>query len=203
MPWGDDVFPCRKGKQVTLSITGPMGNMIEARTSDLVSLAVRAGQLRSGGSALAPRPASQPAVTIDPRTKALADRIDEARQKTASAEPQEPTQAERLAGLETRRLVAEEIEAGVERFRKKISDVTEIVKRFDETGEMWETNPFGELVLSPPDRKFLMVGGHKEYIEILRERIPRMPAALQSQIESASAWRNHYEESRRNILEGR
>jgi hypothetical protein len=188
---------------VTLSITSPTGNQIESRTTDLMSLAIRAGQLRAGASPLTATPASQPAFTIDPRTKALADALDEAQQKTVSIGPDEPTQAERLAGLEDRRLVAEESEQGVERYRKQIKNINEIVKRWDETGQMWETDKFSELIPSPPGKEFLKNGGNERYIELLREASSRMPQGLIMQINSAKAWREGYEISRRDILEGR
>lgn len=186
-----------------LSITSPMGNQPETRGDNLMSLAIRAGQLRAGASPLATTAASPPAVMIDPRTKALADAIDEAHQKTLSAEPDEPTQAERLAGLEDRRLVAEELEQSVGRYQKQIKNINEIVKRWDETGRMWETDKFSELVPSPPGKEFLKNGGNERYIELLREAASRMPRGLQIHIDTAKAWREGYENSRRDILEAR
>lgn len=184
---------------MALGITSLSTQMREGWGNDLTGLAVRAGQVRAGVAPAAAKGAPLAAVTIDASTKALADAVAEVQRREV---PADPTKADRLAGLEDRRMVVEIMEGNIDSQRRNDNNTREIVKRFDETGEVWEIRG-GELKLAPENRKYLKSGSDQEYMDHLRARIPRMDESLQTMIDAFKGWRDEFEKSRRDIIEGR
>ena len=188
---------------MSIGITAFSTQQREGWGQGLTGLAVRAGQLRAGVSQAAPPGTTAAGFTMSASTKALAAAVADVEQLANRPSPDDPTKAERLAGLDNRRMVAEIMEGNIDSQRRNDNNVREIVKRFDETGVAWEPDANGALRQVSARQTYDKHGGVAGYMNALRARIPGMDERLLGQMEDAKRWRDGYEESRRDILEGR
>jgi len=184
---------------VASSIMSPLGSQSGAQANELMRLAIRAGQLRGAASPAATQAASQPAVIIDARTKAIADAVAEVQVKAERVETNKSDKWARIASLDHRRQATEDFERAVESTIQSINDTKTTISIFENTGEIWLRNGYGKM---EPAVNLEYPGGNQALIDGMREHIPAMERALQSHIEAAKEWRDAYENSVRNILKG-
>jgi hypothetical protein len=164
--------------------------------ADLTALAVQAGNLRaagapSGPSAAAPPPA--PAVTIDPRTVALANAA------SGAAPSSEPPPGAGVAGRaalvgQARREMVEDAERSVLRLERHVAQLRDTVRILEETGEVWVPQMDRTLGPARADMRFEAHGGPAGYIDALRRGIVAfVEHAIPSRREMAQQLRADYE----------
>lgn len=162
--------------------------------AELTSLAVKAGNLRSGLSSTllavtdVGRTQRGPAVEIDPRTAALAEAIQALPaaapvQDAASASTIAARKAEAAAG---RRDMVEGYEAAVLQQRQQLVTIRESIRLFEETGKVHTTDQNGDL--KPADERitFEAHGGPAGYVEAMRRSLIGIEAIRLPEWEAAA-----------------
>jgi hypothetical protein len=176
-------------------------NWAGSNATDLTTLAVRAASAQKTGATAQPRQvaaAPQPAVIIDPRTAALA--ADAAERDAPPARDTSGSDAETEArlsqGVENRRFMAEQAEAGVNAMRAQLSNSREMVRRFEETGQFWQADNNGVLQLSTvPESAWAVYGGVAGYVAQVKESLEPTEKAIARLTEGAAELRAQYLDS--------
>ncbi|TCZ52985.1 hypothetical protein [Roseicella aquatilis] len=148
-----------------------------------------ASNQRAGTASKREESQASPAVVVSLSAEALA-RARDAVSTTEDAE----ARAQRQQTLDIRRFMAEQAEEGVDAMRKQYDLITDQVRIFDETGQIWM--PDGKGVLQPssiPMENWDHYGGPAAYMAIVKQRLPQYAEGIKIYAESAAEHRAFYE----------
>jgi hypothetical protein len=176
--------------------------------TDITALAVRMGNARlglrdgvepqvrqapevgaaSGAAAAQPVAARTEAVVVTLSPEAVAKAS-----ASSSGSDYFDERAIRMSGAETRKFILNDTLRSIDAATRQLGWMTEQVRKFDETGEVWQPN--GNGVLGPPTREldWAIYGGPAGYINALRERLPGFAKSIDTMRESAAQFRLEYE----------
>ena len=146
----------------------------------------------------AARAAEAPALVVDPRTAELAATVRDAAQAAerppAEARPDYDAETEGRLRMTARvfRESADDADKWVEQVNGSLAKARNIVRLYEETGELYSSDMNGDLKVYVPHRPWRE--GEKEgIIQQTREAIPRMEKALPELAENAKQKRTHAE----------
>lgn len=90
--------------------------------------------------------------------------------------------------------MVEQAEAAVDSMRQQYAWMSNQVRKFDETGQIWQPN--GNGMLQPPSgpvNDWAVYGGPAGYMALMQERLPQYAEAIKLHMESAAEHRSKYE----------